>query len=169
VEVTASRRLLVDFSLPLALNTWSVVDDVVMGGVSRSRLEPCPGGAAFTGIVSLDRGGGFASARTRPDSWSTAGARAFVLRARGDGKRYKLTVRTDDGFDGVQYQAGFTTHRDEWQDVQLPLSAFVPTFRGREVPGAPPLDPARIRAFGLLISDRQAGPFRLEIATLAAD
>jgi NADH dehydrogenase [ubiquinone] 1 alpha subcomplex assembly factor 1 len=169
MEVTAVRRLLVDFSSPQALTAWAVVNDVVMGGVSRSHLEPCAGGAAFTGVVSLDRGGGFASARTRPDSWSTAGARAFVLRARGDGKRYKLTVRTDDGFDGVQYQTGFTAHRDEWEDVTLPVEAFVPTFRGRRVPGAPPLDPARIRAFGLLISDGQAGPFRLELATLSAD
>jgi hypothetical protein len=169
MDVAASRRLLVDFSSPLALTAWAVVDDVVMGGVSRSCLEPCLGGAAFTGVVSLDRGGGFASARTRPGPWPTAGARALVLRARGDGKRYKLTVRTDDGFDGVQYQAGFTAHPGEWQDERLPLSTFVPTFRGREVLGAPPLDPARIRAFGLLISDRQAGPFRLEIATMAAD
>jgi hypothetical protein len=29
------------------------------------------------------------------------------------------------------------------------------------VPGAQPLDPVRIRQFGLMISDKQAGPFEL--------
>ena len=33
---------------------------------------------------------------------------------------------------------------------------------------APPLDPARVRQVGLLIADRQAGPFALAIRSFAA-
>jgi hypothetical protein len=51
----------------------------------------------------------------------------------------------------------------DWQTISLTLSAFRASFRGREVPGAPALDPARIRQVGLLIAGRQAGPFALEI------
>jgi hypothetical protein len=47
--------------------------------------------------------------------------------------------------------------------VQLPLAAFRPSFRGREVQGAPALDPARIRQVGLVIAARQAGPFAVEL------
>jgi hypothetical protein len=50
----------------------------------------------------------------------------------------------------------------------LPFSEFVPTFRGRTVPGAPPLDLSRVVTVGLMISDKQAGPFRLEIAWIKA-
>ena len=162
-------RLVLDFAAPDALAAWGAVDDVVMGGRSASRIAPCPDGAAFTGHVSLDNGGGFASVRTRPGRWPTDGARTFVLRARSDGKRYKLTLRADDGFDGVQYQQAFTTAWGEWQDVRLPVAGFHASFRGRRIPDAPPLDPARIRAFGLMISEKQAGPFRLEVATLHAE
>jgi hypothetical protein len=165
----AAPRLLVDFASTGALAEWGAVDDVVMGGVSRSRIEPCPDGAAFTGVVSLDYGGGFASVRTRARRWDTAGIRALVLRARSDGKRYKLTVRADDGYDGVQYQSAFTTPWGEWQDVRLPLDGFVASFRGRRIADAPALDGARIRAFGLMISEKQDGPFRLEVATLTAE
>lgn len=164
-----SPRLLVDFAAPGALESWGAVDDVVMGGRSSSRIEPCPDGAAFVGVVSLENGGGFASVRTRPGRWDAAGASALLLRARSDGKQYKLTVRTDAGLDGVQYQAAFTTPWGEWRDVRLTLAGFAASFRGRGVPGAPPLDPARIRAFGLMISAQQAGPFRLEVATLHAE
>nr|MBP7522136.1 CIA30 family protein [Leptothrix sp. (in: b-proteobacteria)] len=56
------------------------------------------------------------------------------------------------------------TPRDaNWQTLHLPLADFRASFRGREVTGAPPLAPARIRQVGLMIAARQAGPFRLHI------
>jgi hypothetical protein len=47
------------------------------------------------------------------------------------------------------------------------LAEFRASFRGREVPGAPPLDPARIRQVGLMIVARQAGPFALDIRRIS--
>ncbi|MDL2337000.1 MAG: CIA30 family protein [Pseudomonadota bacterium] len=40
------------------------------------------------------------------------------------------------------------------------------SFRGREVPGAPALEPARIRQVGLMIASRQADRFALETRSL---
>ena len=153
---------LIDFAGEGATTDWHPIDDVVMGGVSQSRLQPYSRGiASFSGVVSLERGGGFASVRTEPRTWNTAGAHAFVLRCRGDGRHYKFTVRTDDGFDGVQYQARFQPPRGEWAEVELPIASFVASFRGRPVPGAAPLRPERIRQLGFMVSDKQAGPFEL--------
>jgi monofunctional biosynthetic peptidoglycan transglycosylase len=154
--------VLVDFDGDADYRAWRSVDDVVMGGVSRSVLQPAaPGIARFGGEVSLDHGGGFASVRTEPRAWPTAGATALVLRCLGDGRTYKLTVRSDDHYDGTQYQARFTPARGRWTIVRLPIASFVATFRGRPVPGAGPLHPERIRRLGLMVSDRQAGPFEL--------
>jgi len=153
---------LLDFDDGAEIELWRPVDDVVMGGVSSSRFAAASAGIArFAGTVSLDRGGGFASVRTAPSDWDTTGAGAFLLRVRGDGKTYKFTLRTDDSFDGVQYQARFTPVAGEWTELRLPVASFVPTFRGRTVPGAPTLDPARVRSLGFMISDKQAGPFEL--------
>ncbi len=161
---------LLDFDAVTEAAAWYAVDDVVMGGVSRSAFDsPKPGIARFSGRVSLDNGGGFASVRTPPRDWDTAGATAFVLRVRGDGRTYKLTVRTGDGFDGVQYQARFAPPAGEWTDLRLPVASFVPTFRGRQLPGVPPLDPAEVRAFGLMVSDQQAGSFELLVDRLAVE
>jgi hypothetical protein len=162
--------VLLDFDDAADAALFRAVDDVVMGGVSSSAFaQASPGVARFAGTVSLDRGGGFASVRTPPRDWDTAGATAFVLRVRGDGRTYKLTLRTGDGFDGIQYQARFTPPEGRWTDARLPVADFAPTFRGRTVPGAAPLDPARIRALGLMISDRQAGAFELLVDRIGVE
>ena len=155
------------FDSAMSVADWSAIDDGVMGGVSQSRLRHDPAGhAVFEGTVSLERNGGFASVRTRPLDLGAAGATACLLEAHGDGKRYKLNLRTDDAFDGVHYQAAFAAPEGAWTLVRLPLSGFHPGYRGRSVSGAPPLDPARIRQIGLMIADRQAGPFALALRSI---
>jgi hypothetical protein len=146
------------------------VDDRVMGGVSRSHMaRSATGTLVFEGEVSLKNGGGFASVRSAPLAVSLAGASALRLTVRGDGKRYKLNLRADAAFDGVQYQSAFMVPAGTWTDITLPLDDFVPVFRGRPVPGAPPLASGAVRVLGFVISDRQAGPFRLEVKRIAMD
>jgi hypothetical protein len=153
-----------DFSLPVSVRGWRAIDDAVMGGVSASRLRHDPAGhAVFEGVVSLENGGGFASVRCEPGSFGAAGIGGYVLAVRGDGKRYKLNLRTDDAIDGINYQQAFTAPAGEWTEICLPCAGFRPVFRGRDVPGAPAFDPARTRQIGLVIADRQAGPFALAI------
>ncbi|MFO1419330.1 MAG: CIA30 family protein [Methylotetracoccus sp.] len=148
---------------------WSAIDDVVMGGVSRSRLRHDPAGyAVFEGIVSLEHNGGFASVRCRPLDLGVPDASGYLIEVLGDGKRYKLNLRTNDAFDGVNYQAVFVAPVGNWTHVRLPLLAFVPSFRGRPVSDAPKLDPARVRQMGFMVADRQAGPFALAVRSIRA-
>lgn len=161
---------LIDFDDAADVALWGAVDDVVMGGVSRSTFRQAqPGVASFSGNVSLENFGGFASVRTAPRDWDTAGASAFLLRVRGDGHTYKFTIRTSDGLDGIQYQARFTAPAQTWTEVRLPVRDFVATFRGRKVPFAPSLDAAKVRALGLMISDKQAGSFELLVERIAIE
>ena len=166
----SSRVLtLLDFDDPREVGLFRPIDDVVMGGVSASRFElTAPGIARFAGMVSLANNGGFASVRSAARDWAAGGAEAFVVRAKGDGQQYKLTLRVDDGFDGLQYQARFTAGT-EWSEIRLPVAQFQPSFRGRRVAGAPPLDPGKIRMLGFMISDRQDGEFSLEIDWIAVE
>ncbi|MEI8304708.1 MAG: CIA30 family protein [Burkholderiales bacterium] len=158
------HRQLFDFSDPRAVEAWQAIDDRVMGGISRSRLRADPAGhAVFEGEVSLAQNGGFASVRSAAAERGLAGARVCLIEVRGTGQRFRLNLLTDDRFDGLNYQTGFTPPIERWDTLQLPLSSFRASFRGREVPGAPALDPAAIRQVGLMIAERQAGPFRLDI------
>ena len=161
-------KVLFDFTDPNAANAWQAIDDRVMGGISRSSLRHDPAGhAVFEGTVSLERNGGFASVRSTPDEHGLPGARTCLIQLRGDHKQFKLSLRTDDGFDSLNYQATFVPAAGSWRTLQLPLSDFRASFRGREVLGAPGLDPARIRQVGLMIAARQAGPFAVEVKRIS--
>jgi len=160
--------LLFDFGDPAVVSDWAPIDDRVMGGRSRSKLRRDPAGyATFEGTVSLERNGGFASVRSSPAARGLPGAAVCVIEMRGDNKQFKLSLLTDDGFDSLNYQAGFAPAGTDWQTLRLPLAAFRASFRGREVTNAPALDPARIRQVGLMIAARQAGPFSLDLKRIS--
>ncbi len=161
------ENVLFNFQEPAAATRWFPINDGVMGGLSTSEVVPEPGYAAFRGTVSLEYGGGFASVRSRPELVDLASCAGIALFVGGDGKRYKFNVKNEPTFDGVLYQSSFDTASGNWQVVRLPFADFRPSYRGRPVPGAPPLDPSAIRSFGLMISERQAGPFRLELSWIA--
>ena len=139
---TTSDKILFDFTTNTDSPAWQIVNDDVMGGVSTSRFEVFPDGAVFSGSVSLENKGGFASVRSPPASHNLTDFYAYVVRVRGDGRRYKFTVRTSTGFDTPVYQSFFTTKRGEWEEHKLPFKDFVPTFRGRALRDVPPLNSA---------------------------
>lgn len=158
----------IDFGDEAEVRRWASVDDVVMGGVSSSRLTRTDGNTCvFSGIVSLEDGGGFASVRSVTAAIDLAGASAVTLRFRGDGKTYKLRLRTTDAYDGVNYQVSFPTEPGVWAKRTFALADFRPVWRGHPVTGVPPLDAARVCGVGFLISDEQEGAFRLEVASLS--
>lgn len=155
------------FDTVAAVEGWHAVDDRVMGGVSCSRmLWDATGYGVFTGVVSLQNNGGFASVRLVTTALAAAGVRAYGLRVCGDGKRYKLNLRTDNSFDGVNYQTTFSPPVGQWCDMRWPLDDFLPSFRGRAVPDAPALDSAHVCQVGLMIAEQQAGDFRLAIESI---
>ncbi|MDD2809038.1 CIA30 family protein [Rhodoferax sp.] len=157
------------FDTPASTNDWAAINDGVMGGVSFSRLRfDVAGHAVFEGEVSLQKNGGFASVRALRLDLGFADTVAYGLTAWGDGHTYKLNLRTDSGFDGVNYQAVFTPAPGQWSQTVVPVTAFEPNFRGRLVPEAPPLQPEAVRQVGLMISDKQAGPFRLLVKNIEA-
>ena len=165
----ASERTLFDFQAPTNSPAWQIVNDDVMGGVSTSRFQILTnGGAVFSGVVSLENNGGFASVRSSPTRHDLTGCGCFVIRLRGDGHRYKFTARMETGFDAPLYQCAFETKRGEWEEHRLAFKDFVPTFRGRILTDVPPLNPAKVASVGLLIADKQDGAFRLEMSWIKA-
>lgn len=157
------------FNTPASTQNWQAINDGVMGGVSVGRMRfDSAGCAVFEGEVSLENNGGFASVRASQLHLGGADTVAYLLTAYGDGHTYKLNLRTDDGFDGVNYQAAFTPAPGLWTQTVLPVRSFEPSFRGRFVKGALPLRPEAVRQVGLMISDKQAGAFRLMVKAIEA-
>jgi hypothetical protein len=160
--------ILFDFSQPDLAVLFHPIGDRVMGGVSSGALSSWEDCAVFSGEVSFLNQGGFASVRSKAGAWDLSAFTGIELKVRSDGKVYKLSLTTDPRYDSVVYRASFSPPADEWATVRIPFQECSPTFRGEKVPAAPPLDPSLINTFGLLISDRQEGDFRLGIKSISA-
>lgn len=147
---------------------WRAVNDGVMGGKSRGGPRIADGVLTFAGTISLENNGGFSSTRceSRRD---LSGFDGIELRVKGDGRRYYASLRTDATRWGMRiaYWAPLQTTKDRWTVVRIPFAQFVPTSFGRKLSG-PKLDPARVRSVGLMMYDKQRGPFRIDVDFIRA-
>jgi len=166
----SSMMMLYDFTSAGQIRQWQVINDGVMGGVSRSTFtQTGPAGAVFAGQVSLENYGGFCSVSSRqPTPVDASAFQGIALRCKGDGKTYKLTLKNDASFGGFSYQFRFAVLADEWMVIKAPFGEFKASFRGQPVPDAPAFNPGVIQSVGLLIADKQAGPFKLAIDWIQA-
>ncbi|MCY7390398.1 MAG: CIA30 family protein [Leptolyngbyaceae cyanobacterium CAN_BIN12] len=173
--------LIFDFSQPSSMlnQVWGALDDVVMGGISASSFQMQDSAALFTGNVSTENSGGFASVRTRnfDPPLNLTGHSGIELRLKGDGQRYKFLVRDEDSWDSLAYTYSFDTVPNQWVEVRIPFNLMTPVFRAKTVADAKPLNTARIRSLQLMLSkfeyngalnpNFQPGEFQLLVRAIA--
>jgi len=147
--------------LAMDVEPWGSVNDGVMGGVSSGSMVQVEDILSFKGRLSLENNGGFSSVRRLVEK-DLSGATRVRLEVRGDGREYQFRIRQDSRFDGVAWRAMFSTN-NEWQEIEIPLSEFIPVFRGYTVKEAGPVVPSSIQQIGFLLADKKAGKFELEI------
>jgi hypothetical protein len=147
---------------------WYVVNDNVMGGRSEGDFREDQGELFFSGRTNTN-GGGFSSIRTRPVQLDLSKHSGIRLHLKGDGRRYTWRLTTGARWRGreVSYWADFATRDGAWHTVDIPFSSFVPRYRGYQLDG-PALDPGRVTGMGLMIYDKQDGPFELRLASAHA-
>ena len=143
---------------------WRVVDDAVMGGLSKGKIEISKDGILnFNGNLSLDNNGGFSSLRTSKINLNLSGADGLVARVKGDGRTYQMRFNTDARFRGreVSFKSDFETKKNQWIEIKVPFEDFSGSFRGMNLKKEK-FDPAKIQRIGLLLGDKKAGPFELQ-------
>lgn len=163
-------RPLFDLEDATAINAWRPSHDGVMGGVSTGLPVWTGECVRFSGEVSLENNGGFAAFRSqRAEPLDLSEFDGLRLRVRGDGRNWKVSLRTGQGRNDHNWQAPFKTRKGEgWQEVILPFDVFAPSFHGRYARTAKPLDRANIRSLGLQVADEQAGEYRLDLGSFEA-
>lgn len=161
--VADEYQILFDFDKPDSAQEWQAVNDGVMGGVSDGRFRISKDKTMeFFGTLSLENNGGFASVRSGPQNLDLRKGDTLAVRVRGDGREYSFNLYTERRLTAFSYRAMFTTEKDEWIEVRIPLEKFVATSFGQIV-GGPSLDPDKVNALGILLSDKKPGEFKLEV------
>jgi monofunctional biosynthetic peptidoglycan transglycosylase len=155
---------LLDFAGTDTAQKWQAVNDGVMGGVSDGRFRiTADKTMEFSGRLSLENNGGFASVRTKPADLEINAGDTLVVRVKGDGREYVLNIYTKSRRMAFSYRAPLPTKRDEWTEVSVPLDEFIPTSFGNRVQGMGPVEPDQINSLGFMLSDKKPGPFKLEV------
>lgn len=161
-----SSEMVGNFGEAAGLKQWRIVNDGVMGGLSRSQVNFQPEGwVHFNGTISLKNNGGFASLRRSFDHpISSEKWNGIRLKVRGDGLTYQISLRETSYFNGYSFVAGFSTEKDVWRIVELPFVNFDEQYFGRNTGEKFIKKPRMVKEMALLAADKQAGPFRLDIA-----
>jgi hypothetical protein len=163
--------VLIDLDDASQVAGWTTVNDPVMGGRSTSNAAFGDGGLVFSGDISLENNGGFASTRSPQDfgiGQRAAGARSLRVRAVADGKTYVLKVGTAGLSYG--YIQRFATEAGIQRSYDLPIEGFQPVGQRLDpAPDAPQrLDPSSINQVAVYILDKQQGPFMITIRGIDA-
>lgn len=168
VTANAEDRTLFSFQDQKSTGSWRSVNDGVMGGRSTGRYRVnSDANLEFSGTLSLENNGGFASVRAGGSGLSLKADDVIIARVKGDGREYRFNVYTQRNLGGYSYRQSFQTRKDEWMEIELPLDQFVATWRGRVFRNQK-LDPEKISGVGILLGDKKPGPFRLEIEWIKA-
>lgn len=158
-----TMKILMQFDESVAEPKWVAVNDGVMGGLSEGGPAVRKGSLFFTGKLSLENNGGFSSVRAAGD-FDFRGKTAMTLRVRGDGRTYQLRLSTAALPNGrvISYGAAFPTEAGKWMEVKVPFQKLSPSWRGQKLEG-PPLALESVKEIGILIGDKKAGDFALEV------
>lgn len=144
---------------------WEIVNDGVMGGLSKGKVEiTSEGTMRFSGNLSLKNNGGFSTVRSNDVRLNLSNDLGLLLRVRGDGRTYEARLASDARHRGmeVSFMGEFKTTKGEWTQVKVPFDSFKGSFRGMDLPDKV-LDPSQIQRIGILLADKQEGPFELEV------
>lgn len=154
-------KILFDFNTNSTIETWRVVNDGVMGGLSKGYFEINPEGQGrFYGDVSLDNNGGFSSVRYIFPKILSESYTHFSIKVKGDGKRYQMRVKSNAD-DRHSYMYYFTSP-DTWQEIDIPFTDMYPSFRGRNL-DIPNFNGEEMAEIAFLIANEKNESFELLI------
>jgi len=159
--ISMNSHMIYDFSKNSDIQSWIVVDDIVMGGRSSGNFRLSPDGfGVFEGHISLENNGGFSSVRYQFERIKVKEKDKIIIRIKGDGKKYQFRIKDDSG-KYYSYITSFSTS-GEWQEVEILLKQMSPSFRGRKL-DQPDFAHDYIEEITFLIGNNKTEEFKLLI------
>ncbi len=149
------NEILLNSSTMKTENRWRIVNDGVMGGLSSSKAIVENNKIIFSGKVSLENNGGFASLRSPVRDYDFSQFTGLEIKLKADGKRYSISMKETSYFTGYFYTNSFETKADEWITVKLPFDQFKLYYFGRRINDSSEIS--------FLIGDKPVGEFKVLI------
>jgi len=166
-QQSGKNDVLLNASIMKTENKWRIVNDGVMGGLSSSNAFVDDDKIIFSGNVSLENNGGFASLTSPVKNYNFEKHNGIEIKIKGDGKRYSISMKETTYFSGYFYTSTFETKKDEWVTVKIPFDQFKLYYFGKETKSNKEIPLNNIKEISLLIGDKQQGKFKAEVEYLS--
>lgn len=142
---------------------WFVINDGVMGGLSKGKLAMTESTTIFDGTVSLDNNGGFTAFRSPYGYYDLSAYTTVTIKARGKGQIIGFSLQMERPYYAPYFRSTFVA-ADDWQEFSFDLMDM-PALRlgsplGYTMTNA---DLSEVIRLGFITTEKVAGPFELEI------
>lgn len=162
LSLIAIKRI--DFGSEEGQTDWRVVNDGVMGGLSTGEVNYSETSMTFSGIVSLENNGGFASIRSAYARRDLSGFAKIKIKYRSEGYDFGLSLSRDRRFWVPNYKQNLPQTDWQWKTVEFDLMDFKEYYIGR--PTGAKIDErllSQIIQIGLITNEKRAGSFKIEV------
>ncbi len=147
------------------VKTWFTITDNVMGGVSTSKLDMKGTSILFTGSISFDNNGGFASLRSGFGKYDLSTYDAVRIKFKSQNQKFALTLDNSRNWWEPNYKYEFQSEQSsDWKTVSFNLADFHEEIIGRKSGNKISNSILKnICQIGIITNDKKEGPFSLEI------
>lgn len=164
LSMTTYSQYSIDFGKETGGSDWVIVNDDVMGGRSDSSAYLTEDSLRFSGNVSLENNGGFASIRGPWDQMDLSQYTQVSIRFKGTAREFALTLNTSRAWYRPNYKHSFVPSEKEWTEITIPLKEFKEYSVGRSTGNYISIKQlGQIIRLGVILFDKKSGPFELEL------
>lgn len=161
---TSTEPFRIDFGKNGNAQDWTIINDGVMGGLSRGEGYFTDSSLVFQGEVSLDNNGGFASLRSAYQDFDLSAFEKVVIRCKSKGVQFAFTMNIHRQFYLPSFKKRIHTPSDDWQTIELPLKEFYAYRLGNQLDyKLNNKDLKQIIRLGFITDEKQYAPFEFEI------
>ena len=155
----------IDFGKNLNGNTWYVVNDGVMGGLSQSQIKFEDNYIEFSGTTSLKNNGGFASMRSESVQLDLSNYTNVKMRYKTNSNRsFGLRLGLHNAYYMPNLTYKFSSTSNEWKTLEIPLTDFSVYRMGNPIQKNVDIEKVKdVIRIGIMLNDKKEEEFKLLI------
>jgi NADH dehydrogenase [ubiquinone] 1 alpha subcomplex assembly factor 1 len=154
----------IDFGEEKKGRYWSVVNDGVMGGLSRGSKKLTKNSLLFKGNVSLDNNGGFSSLRRSFSEFDISNFEYVEIKYRSSGISLALTFAVSRRWYVPNYKVSLDRTSSKWKTITLKLTDLRKYYIGKAMNEKLKKETLKeIIRIGFITDEKKYGDFEFEI------
>ncbi|MEM9824291.1 MAG: CIA30 family protein [Bacteroidota bacterium] len=145
-------------------NDWEIINDGVMGGLSKGEFEFTDHTLKFYGSVSLDNYGGFTSIKSPFKTFDLGLAQKVKIRYKTSNQSIAINLENSKEFYKPYYKLNLEDTNDEWKSVEIEINQFKGYSLGQEVSTKISKEFLKsVQRIGFITSQKKEGKFNIEV------